>query len=286
MILPRAVGQSGGAPPAAFTRRAVAHRFTGLAIVTLLTAALLTAFPALAQHDITQVDPAGPDDALATPVPEQQQRRLKKYEMPELVGAKQALGSLLLDGHLRKPVLDFLTTEGAVSQRISIFEGGLVVVKMTGAAAIRKKVLIPDDALRAYVSTATVPNLRAIDPTSLARPDRERYALLRVYDTDGTFVERTFHPNRVLSKQLTDQIEPLRDLLRAISEDRGVTTSIANYEPKPGDELVADDHKIWKVARVVDGAGVVELHCEDVPTVMYVAKRDLHLYFIGAKPRE
>jgi hypothetical protein len=147
-------------------------------------------------------------------------------------------------------------------------------------------VLIPDDALKAYVRSATAANLRAVDPSSLATPDRDRRALLRIYDADGTFVERAFHPSQVLSKELTDQIEPLRDLLRAISEDRGVTTSIANYEPKAGDRLVADDHKVWTVARVVDGAGVVELHCEDVPTVMYVAKRDLHLYFMGAKARE
>lgn len=255
-------------------------------ILARVVVILALATSALAQHDITQVDPVAPDAAIATPVPERQQKHMKRYEMPELVGAKQVLGSQLLDGRLRKPVLDFVTTEGAVEQRISIFEGGLVVVKMTGAAAIRKKVLIPEDALKAYVSRATAANLRAVDPMSLATPDRDRRALLRVYDADGTFVERTFHPNHVLSKQLTDQIEPLRDLLRAISEDRGVTTSIANYEPKPGDELVADDHKVWKVARVVEGAGVVELHCEDVPTVMYIAKKDLHLYFMGTKPRE
>jgi len=248
-------------------------------VVVLLVA---IAIPAIAQHDITQVDPVDPDAAISTPVPQAQQKRLKKYDLPELAGAKQALGSQLLDGRLRKPLVDFITTEGAVEQRISIFEGGLVVIKMTGAATIRKKVLIPDDALKSYLRGATIENLRAVDARSLPTPDRDRRALLRVYDVDGTFEERVFHPNRVLSKQLTDQIDPLRDLLRAISEDRGVTTSIANYEPKSGDQLVADDHKVWTVARVV-GADVVELHCVDVPTVMYIAKKDLHLYFIGAK---
>lgn len=251
----------------------------------LVLLALGVAIPAIAQHDITKVEPVAPDAAISTPVPEKQQRRLRKYEMPELAGAKQALGSQLIDGRLRKPLLDFITIDGTIEQRISIFEGGLVVVKMTGAAAIRKKVLIPDDALKAYVRTATPASLRAVDAHSLPSPDPDRRALLRVYDTDGTYVERVFHPGRVLSKQLTDQIEPLRDLLRAISEDRGVTTSIANYDPKPGDLLVADDHKVWKVARVVDGPGVVELHCQDAPTVMYVAKKDLHLHFMGTKAR-
>jgi hypothetical protein len=248
--------------------------------------ALVLASNAIAQHDITQVEPVSPDTAIATPVPERQQKRLKKYDMPELTGAKQVIGPQLLDGRLRKPAIDFMTVEGNLEQRISIFEGGLVVVKMTGAAGIRKKVLIPEDALKAYVSTATAKNLRAVDQQSLPDPDLNRRCLLRVYDADGTYVERVFHPNHVLSKQLTDQIEPLRDLLRAISEDRGVTTSIANYEPKPGDQLVADDHKVWTVQRVVDGAGVVELSCEDAPTVVYIAKRDLHLYFMGAKARE
>lgn len=256
------------------------------AVLPAIGLAIGVALAANAQHDITRVDPVTPDAAIATPVPERQQRRLKKYEMPELAGAKQALGSQLIDGRLRKPLLDFLTIEGNVEQRISFFEGGLVVVKMTGAASIRKKVLIPDDALAAYLRATTPATLGAIDPFSLPAPEPDRRALLRVYAEDGTHTERVFHPNRVLSKQLSDQIEPLRDLLRAISEDRGVTTSIANYEPKPGDELVADDHKVWRVARIVEGAGVVELQCLDVPTVMYVAKKDLHLYFIGARAGE
>jgi hypothetical protein len=252
----------------------------------VLAAALLLAIEARAQHDITSVDPVPPDAAIATPVPERQQRRLKKYEMPELTGAKQAIGSQLIDGRLRKPVIDFITTEGVLEQRISIFEGGLVVVKMTGATSIRKKVLIPGDALKAYVRAATFENLRAVDPFSLPLPEPGRRSLLRVYAEDGTHVERVFHPNRILSKQVTDQIEPLRDLLRAISEDRGVTTSIANYEPKAGDTLVADDHKVWQVMRIVEGPGVVELRCLNEPTVMYIAKKDLHLYFMGTKGRE
>jgi hypothetical protein len=252
--------------------------------VALLFVLPIFALSMFAQHDISKVDPVEPDTAIATPIPEKQQKRLKSYETPELAGAKQALGSQLIDGRLRKPLIDFLIVEAKVEQRISIFEGGLVVVKMTGAAGIRKKVLIPDDGLAAYTRAATPANLRAVDQHWLPAPAPDRRALLRVYDADGTYVERVFHPNRVLSKQLTDQIEPLRDLLRAISEDRGVTTSIANYEPKAGDQLVADDHKVWTVVRVVE-SGVVELHCEDAPSAVFIAKKDLHLYFMGAKAK-
>ena len=242
---------------------------------------LICALPAFAQHDISQVEPATPDSAVATPIP--MKRGFKKYDIPDLAGAQQAVGSQLIDGRLRKPVIDFITAEGAVHQRVSIFEGGLVVVNMTGAAAIRKKQLIPDDALQSYVEAVSAEALNAIEPHSLVPPDPDSRSVLRVYLADGSFVERSFHPTRVLPKSLTDQITPLRDLLRAVSEDRSVTSSVAGYEPKPGDELMADDRKIYRVTRVVDGADVVELKCLDAPTTIYVSKKDLHLYFVGRR---
>jgi hypothetical protein len=244
---------------------------------------VLTALPALAQHDITKVDPAPADSAIATPIPTT--RAYRKYSVPDLAGARQALGSQLIDGRLRKPLIDFLTAEGDVQQRISVFEGGLVVVNMTGAATIRKKVLIPDDALQTYVRTVTPAALTAVDRSSIAMPELRQEARLRVYDIDGRYVERVFNPTRVLPKALEDQITPLRDLLRAVSEDRAVTSTVAGYEPKPGDELVADDQKVYRVIRVVDGAGVVELQCLDAPTTIFVTKANLHLYFIGANRR-
>ncbi len=234
---------------------------------------------ASAQHDISQVEPASPDVAISTPIPTK--RAFKKYDIPDLAGAQQAIGSQLLDGRLRKPVIDFITADGPVEQRVSIFEGGLVVVNMTGAATIRKKLLIPEDALKSYVAAISAEALRAIQQESLVPPEPTRRSLLRVYEADGRFVQRSFNPTRILPKPLTDQITPLRDLLRAISEDRSVTSSVAGYAPKAGDELVADDQKIYRVTRVVDGADVVELKCLDAPTTIYVSKKDLHLYFVG-----
>lgn len=241
---------------------------------------------AAAQHDITRVDPVPPDAAIATPVPDKIQKRLKKYDMPELAGATQALGSQLIDGRLPRPLVDYINRDGVIEQRISIFEGGLVVVKMTGAASIQKKVIIPPDALKQYTSTLSADRLKAIEQWELSTPETLRRATVRAYAEDGAFVERTYHPGRLLPKQLADQVSPLQDLLRAISEDRGVTTSLAGYEPKVGDELVADDHKVYRVTRVVDGAGVVQLQCLDAPTTIYVVKKDLYLYFLGTRPRE
>ena len=247
---------------------------------------LLVFVLAATQHDISRVEPVAPDAAIATPVPDREQRKLKKYDMPELAGARQALGPQLIDGRLPKPLADYLVSEGTIEQRISIFEGGLVVVKMTGASSIQKKIILPPDALAQYLRSINAEAMRAIDARALIAPETGQRAQLRVYGPDGKFVERVFHPNRVLPKPLNDQIAPLRDLLRAVSEDRGVSTSIAGYEPKPGDELVADDHKVYRVMRIGGGAGIVELKCLSAPATIYVAKRDLHLYFIGAKPKE
>src|SRR5437016_13552972 len=81
-----------------------------------------------APHDITQVDPAPLGGAISVPLPERERKRLAKYEIPELVGSRQVLGSQLIDGRLPRPILDFISEQGPIHQRLSIFEGGLVVV--------------------------------------------------------------------------------------------------------------------------------------------------------------
>jgi hypothetical protein len=246
-----------------------------------IAAALLFAFAANAQHDITKVEPAPSDAAVATPGP---RKPMKKYDVPDLAGAQQALGSQLVDGRLRKPMMDYLARNGDIVQRVSIFEGGLVVINMTGASAIRKKLLIPDDAVAAYKRAVNIEALSAVDPHALGQPGETRYAQIRVYDDAGNYIERVFDPGRVMPKAINDPVAPLRDLLRAVSEDRDVTSSLAGYEPKPGDELVSDDQKIYRVVKIVE-PGVVELKCLSAPTTIYIPKKDLKEYFVGAKPR-
>jgi hypothetical protein len=246
----------------------------------------MLALSAAGQHDISKVDPVPENSAIATPMPEGNRRQMKRYEIPELSGAVQALGSQLVDGRLPRPLVDFIITEGSVAQRLSLFEGGLVVANMTGGVTLRKRVVIPKDALDVYLGSITPSKLSAIDQRELATPEPDRIARVRVYEPDGTFVERQFHPGHMLPMTLGMQINPLRDLLRAMSEDRQVTSTVAGYEPKTGDMLVADDHKTYRVVRVIEGANVVELKCIDVPTTIFVAKKDLNLYFIGAKKRE
>ncbi|HUJ13899.1 MAG TPA: hypothetical protein VL284_08945 [Thermoanaerobaculia bacterium] len=242
---------------------------------------VLIAAPALAQtpHDITQVDRAPLGGTIATPLPEAQRKQLMKYEIPELAGSQQALGSQLIDGRLPLPLVDYIAWDADVQQRISIFEGGLTVVDVRGVAGpMRKRVILPQDALESYMRS--LQPAAAVRESDLPRPRDKRRALLRVYSAAGDFSDRWFDPTAPLPRAFDNQISPLRDLLRAITEDRTVTNSIAGYVPKEGDELVGDDRKVYRVVRVMDKS-IVELRCLNQPTTIYVAVKDLYNYFIG-----
>jgi hypothetical protein len=264
--------------------------------MTIAVMLILTPAPATAQvfqtpppvadppHDSSGVDSAGIGSAIATPLPMSERRRLERYEIPELAGARQAIGSQTIDGELPKPIVDFITHAGIVTQRLSIFEGGLVVVQMTGAGAnIRKRLLLPADAASVYVRNLSPDRLATLpkEPAFKIRPNDD--AMLRLYRFDGTVVERHFDPALLMSKTLADQVAPLQDLIRAISIDREVTNSIANYDPATGDLLVADDSRVYKVIRVFGAPPIVELRCVNQPTSIYVAKKDLYNYFIGRR---
>ena len=182
------------------------------------------------------------------------------------------------------PIQEPLGQDAVIDQRISFFEGGLIVVRLSGAGGtIQKRVIIPPDALAKYLETTTASSLGKIGVMELSPPAELRTARLRIYD-GAAFVERMFDPTGTKPKRLQDQVRPLEDLLRAISEDREVTSSVTGYEPKVGDELVGDDRKIYRVERVIADSGIVQLRCVSQPTILYVAKKDLHNYFVG-KPR-
>ena len=240
--------------------------------------------PAQAQqpHDITQVDPITPGSIVAIPLPPKSRRQMKKYETPEMAGARQALGSQLINGELPRPLLDFVTRSGLIEERLSMFDGGLIVVAMSGAGGtMHKKLLIPPDALAAYRKTASPERLALIRKNDVSKPDLRR-SLLRIYRDDGSHVELEFDPSGSIPKTLADEIRPLEDLIRVISEDRTVTSSVAGYEPAVGDELVGDDQRTWRVERVTDG-GIVQLRCVSQPTVVYIDKHFLYNYFVGKR---
>jgi hypothetical protein len=233
-------------------------------------------------HDISQVETAPLGGAIAVPLPQKEQRRLKKYDIPELVGARQALGSQTIKGELPRPLMDYVVTDDGVDQRLSIFERGLVVVSMKGAGgSMFKKVLLPADALATYQKAVSPAILETVDARTVSPPESGRRSVLRLYRPDRSFVELEFDPSGGIPKPLGDEIRPLEDLLRALSEDRTVSNSVAGYEPKVGDELVGDDRKIWRVERIIQDVGIVQLRCVGQPTVIYIAKKDLYNYFIG-----
>jgi hypothetical protein len=235
-------------------------------------------------HGIEKVDPAPLGGAIAPPLPESQRRRLKKYDIPELSGARQALGSQLIDGALPRPIIDFISMDAKVRERISFFEGRLVAIDVTGSGGtIRKRVLLPDDAFRNYTTTITAARLGAIRASALVPPRDGRRAALRVYDAPDHYVEREYDPMSTPPKALSDPVVAMQDLLRAIYQDRSVTNSVANYAPKEGDELVGDDSRVWRVKRVIADK-IAVLECVTQPMTMYVEVHDLHNYFIG-KPR-
>lgn len=237
--------------------------------------------PQDAMHDISMVDTAPLGGAIAIPLPERERRKQAKLDVPELAGCRQALGPQRIDGRLPKPLVDFNMNVAAVYQRLSIFEGGLVVVEVSGTGGtIRKKVLLPPDALQNYLRVISPQALASVRDGDLTKPREKQHALLRVYDAHQSFVERQFDPIGTLPKGLADQIVPMQDLLRAIYQDRTVTNSVAGYMPKVGDRLVGDDRKVYKVTRVVNDK-IVELHCTSQPTIIYVDVKDLYNYFIG-----
>ncbi len=252
--------------------------FGALIVIAFSPPDILTA-QQIPPHDITMVDKAPLGGAIATPLPEAQRKQLMKYEIPELAGSKQALGSQLVESVLPQPLVDYIAQDGKVQQRLSIFQGGLVVVDIRGAGGpIRKRVIIPPDALQNYLKgVAPIATVRQND---LPSPRDERRALLRVYSAPQQFTERMFDPAAALPRVMNDEITPLRDLLRAITEDRTVTNSVAGYMPKEGDELVGDDRKVYRVMRIMNDS-IVELRCLSQPTTIYVAVKDLYNYFIG-----
>src|ERR1700736_1084444 len=144
-------------------------------------------------HDITMVDSVPLGSAINTPLPEAQRRQFQKYDLPELAGSTQALGSQLIDGALPQPVIDYIAQGAKIQQRISIFQGGLVVIDVRGVAGpMRKRVIITPDALKSYLKAISPAAMAAVRQADLVGPPKDRRAVLRVYSGPHQFTERFF----------------------------------------------------------------------------------------------
>src|SRR5687768_1290255 len=165
-----------------------------------------------------------PGDAISIPIPTDRMLDLQRYEIPELAGAEVARGSHLVNGKLPRPVADYIASMAGIRQRLSIFENGVVSISMKGTGGtIRKRLIIPPDALAAYKQALDAESLmEAPDHVETMNPTKD-HASLRIYRDDGSVVERTFNPTVVQNIAVGKPTMILNDLLRALSEDREAT---------------------------------------------------------------
>ncbi len=249
----------------------------------ILPAALALLLPeAFAQSTPAELREEG--TAISVPTPRLGYFSRRKYELPDLAGATPATGSQLIDGRLPLPLIDYRCDVAGLRQRLTLFEGGLVSLEMEGAGAtIRKKIRIPEDALRNLRESIRADDLMgAADYSSSSRINESR-AFIRIYDDTGQHVERNFHPNMVLPEKIEKQRRILLDLLRALAEEREISNPVTGYIPQVGDRLIGDDSKIYKITQMISSGSVAELTCLTEPTKMYVASKDLYNYFIAVR---
>lgn len=245
---------------------------------------LAAAVFAAPQEGTPELRDTSPGDAISIPLPTSRMLDLQKYEIPELAGAEVARGSYLVDGKLPRPVADYVASMAGIRQRLSIFENGVVSISMKGTGGtIRKRLIIPPDALAAYKEALDAESLmEAPDHVETMNPTKD-YASLRIYRPDGSVVERKFNPTVVQNIAVGKPTMILNDLLRALSEDREATSSLTGYKPRVGDQLIADDEQIYRIVRIVGEGKYVELMSTREPLTLYVAVKDLHNYFIGRR---
>lgn len=250
-------------------------------VVASFLAAAVFAAPQEGTPDLRDTSPG---DAISVPIPTSRMLDLQRYEIPELAGAEVARGSYLVDGKLPRPVVDYVASMAGIRQRLSIFENGVVSISMKGTGGtIRKRLIIPPDALAAYKQALDAESLmEAPDHIETMNPTKD-HASLRIYRDDGSVVERTFNPTVVQNIAVGKPTMILNDLLRALSEDREATSSLSGYKPRVGDQLIADDEQTYRVVRIIDEGKYVELMSTRQPLTLYVAVKDLHNYFVGRR---
>jgi hypothetical protein len=202
----------------------------------------------------------------------------------ELANVYQAVGPQRINGNLRRPLVDYSVRNGAILHRVSFFEGGLVYVHMKEAMTdIQKKLLLPDDAAKGYLARFSTARLNEIPADMFAFSSLgKRKGTLRIYSGDR-FVERSFDPSVVQPKAFSDLIMPLEDFLQTISDASRIANRITGYQPHVGDHLVGDDQSTYEVVGIFGDDSVLELRRDNQPTTIYVAKKDLHNYFIGSR---
>jgi hypothetical protein len=262
------------------------RRITQLALTAAVAAvaALASASPTSAQNSPV---PTELGTAISIPTPEENRLDTRNYNTAELNGAAPALGSQLIDGRLPRPILDYGSRSTGSLQRISIFEGGLVVVHIdAGGARLRKRVHIPPGAIDIYLSLLSTKQIEALAKFDMGLAISKDTAYLRRYRDDGTSVEVRFANSRILPEDIQRLRTVLDDLVRILSEDREVTNPMIAYKPRLGDKLIGDDQKLYQVTAIKNEGTLLELRSTKDPITIYVSTQDVYTTFHAVLGRE
>lgn len=245
------------------------------------TAALL-ALGALFALTASAAEPS-PQTTISIPVPQLSDRQMVNYHVVELAGATPVGDDLLVDGRLPRVLINFTARLDEVYQRLTFFENAILAVEMEGEDwRMSKKVRIPAQALDAYREFFTTEELERFRPWSEGDPTRDQ-TVLRIA-TGETTVERKWASTAVIPEQIERLRLVLQDVVRALSEDREVTNPVAGYGASVGDVLLGDDQKSYRVIGILQQGDLLELQSLTEPVRRFVAKKDLHLYFVAAGP--
>lgn len=220
---------------------------------------------------------------ISIPVPELPDNQMVQYHVVELAGATLVEDDLLVDGRLPKILINFTERLEGVYERLTIFENAVLAVEMEGEGwRMSKRVRIPAEALDRYRAFFTSDELERFRPWSEGDSQRDQ-TVLRIA-TGETSVERKWPSTAVIPEQIERLRLVLHDVLRALSEDREVTNPVTGYEASVGDVLLGDDQKSYKVIGIREQGELLELQSLTEPVRRFVAKKDLHLYFVAAEP--
>jgi hypothetical protein len=217
--------------------------------------------------------------ASSVPPPEESSNT-KDYEPSLLEGSMPASGSQLIEGRLPRPLLDYRVDAEQTRQRISFFESGLVVLHLdAGGTTLRKRLIIPPDAMKNYLAILPIDRLEQLSRNDMSWNSAGASSMIRLYREDGSSATARFSNSLVMPDELQRMRSALDDLARVLSEDREVTNPLIGYEPHLGDRLLSEDQKLYQIVQITNNGQLLELTCTREPTTIFVATKDVHTIF-------
>lgn len=259
-------------------------RKLALAAAVVAAAAVASASPTAAQDAPV---PTELGTAISIPTPDEHRLDTRNYNTAELNGAAPAIGSQLIDGRLPRPLLDYGSASSGSLQRISFFEGGLVVLHVeAGGARLRKRVRFPAGAVDVYLDLLSPRQMEMLAKSDMGLAISKDSGYIRRYREDGSPVGVDFSNSRVLPAEIQRLRSVLDDLVRILAEDREVTNPMIVYKPRLGDKLIGEDQKLYKVTGIRNEGTLLELTSTKEPITIFVATKDVFTHFHAVLGRD